>query len=452
MGDTFTDSDRISPGRIRGKILLILLGAALANSIVGSVDSIFTVNHNIHPKNYVGQTSTAFCLAKQGIDLNNQNYTWWGNQWVVPQSSNIPLFTQDDMLQAFSNVNTLWIGDSTTRRAYATMYALLNHSSPSITISTKELDDRLVIDVNRFANRGVIQEDSCHDRKAWATTTYFRAGMHHLWDRSGLCRRLPNGAVFDYSRVDCFDDLPRIAQLQHEFNRYSLVIIGLGIHDASMMPACSVLIPKKKVPLSPAVDVNLPNGTSNNLQEQEQQSLQTLPKPLKKRAPKIGNLPAEDVFAQRGWQGVQDIAASLHQAHNGGGNGTVDGTSSRVTKTTDIPITRTAVLWRTIGFSSAHDVNITRKILGMNHIAKASARHRLQQQQQQQQSQNTSDEIGYLGIIDWGTAIYPRSFPPYRIEGDIAAHYGLEARLLMAQMTTQQVFNFFPTLDSIHST
>lgn len=52
-----------------------------------------------------------------------------------------------------------------------------------------------------------------------------------------------------------------------------------------------------------------------------------------------------------------------------------------------------------------------------------------------------SSSNGTVGLVDWGSAIYPRSFPPERIEGDMGPHYGLEARLLMAQMTTQQLFN-----------
>lgn len=39
-------------------------------------------------------------------------------------------------------------------------------------------------------------------------------------------------------------------------------------------------------------------------------------------------------------------------------------------------------------------------------------------------------------LVDWGRQIYPRSIGDQRIVGDLAAHYGLEARTLFAQMLT----------------
>jgi hypothetical protein len=40
--------------------------------------------------------------------------------------------------------------------------------------------------------------------------------------------------------------------------------------------------------------------------------------------------------------------------------------------------------------------------------------------------------------VDWGRVIHER-YGPKRIQGDLGAHYGLEARTLMAQMLTHEV-------------
>ena len=348
-------------------------------------------------------------------DLHNQNYTWWGNQWMVPAFSGIPVFSQYDMLLAFSHVNTLWIGDSTTRRAYATMYSILNHTTTACShdgsscshnnstasISIDELNHPKVIDVNKRGYLGIIDESSCKDRRIDANSTYYKPGMHELWDNHALCRTLPNtnrgeqsrrtGALFDFAKVNCFQELHRISKLENELKRYSVIIIGLGLHDAIRRYECAVPKPKVKIPL---------------------EELKLDPRPSKSVS---DDMPLEDVFRKYGWKGAEDISTVLQRVHD------ADGGSGQ----------NTAVFWRTTGFSAAANAHVMHKILNMNQDAKTLV------------TNHTTHRNGsVLGIIDWGTVIFPRSYPPNRISGDILEHYGLEARLLMAQMATQQVFRF----------
>ncbi len=359
-------------------------------------------------------SSISFGYSIRQADLHNQNYTWWGNQWMVPSYSGIPMFSQHDMLQAFSQVDTLWIGDSTTRRAYATLYSILNHSmtycpphDDSIcrnssrrssidgteSISMIELNHPKVIDVNKMGSLGIIDEPSCMDRRAEAEATYYKPGMHELWDNHSLCRTLPNvyerqrtrktgaGALFDFTRANCFQELQLISKLEHELKRYSLIIIGSGLHDAIRRSECAVPIPKVKG--------------------------------------QTGNMPLQDVFRKYGWKGAEDISTVLQRVHDESGSDQ-----------------KPAVFWRTTGFSETATADVTRTILDMNQEAKNLVAH-----------QPTNRIGSMLGMIDWGTVIFPRSFPPDRIKGDIWEHYGLEARLLMAQMTTQQVFRFLLAQD-----
>jgi hypothetical protein len=170
-------------------------------------------------------------------DLKNQNYTWWGNQWIPPPG--VPYYTQEDMLDAFSQFDTLWIGDSTTRRAYATLYALLNAPVGS-SLSVDALDSPRVLDVNKHQ----IDEDSC----GWQRENAGDAA-HIVWPPASICRSVANGGrkrAFDYTRANCFKQLRDIAGIERELRRYSLVIIGLGIWDATVKRMDCKLTPDEK--------------------------------------------------------------------------------------------------------------------------------------------------------------------------------------------------------------
>jgi hypothetical protein len=55
---------------------------------------------------------------------SSNNYTWIGNHWVPPPG--VPTFTVLQMRTYFQNRNVLFIGDSTGRRSYNTLFALIN--------------------------------------------------------------------------------------------------------------------------------------------------------------------------------------------------------------------------------------------------------------------------------------------------------------------------------------
>ena len=44
-----------------------------------------------------------------------------------------------------------------------------------------------------------------------------------------------------------------------------------------------------------------------------------------------------------------------------------------------------------------------------------------------------------ITVVDWGTVISRRSNGPRRIDGDISAHYGFEARFLFAQQLLHEL-------------
>lgn len=81
------------------------------------------------------EVSSALWLAMQFDRVSNiANYTWensTSHRWVPPQ--NLPHLTRGDMVQLFSKENTLWIGDSTARQDYHTLYWLLRETNQSDT-------------------------------------------------------------------------------------------------------------------------------------------------------------------------------------------------------------------------------------------------------------------------------------------------------------------------------
>lgn len=154
--------------------------------------------------------------------LRNQTYSWQGDQWVPPLG--VPRYSQKDMLEAFTSFDTLWIGDSTTRRAYATAHAILTAPVGSMP-SEDKLNSPTILDVNKHK----LDENSCQTQRENAGD--FGSS---LWSAASLCRSVGNRS-FDFARVNCFKTLKDVARATSELRRYSLVIVGMGVWDATML-------------------------------------------------------------------------------------------------------------------------------------------------------------------------------------------------------------------------
>ena len=384
--------------------------------------------------------------------LSNQTYAWYGNQWIPPP--HVPLYSKEDMLEAFSHFDVLWIGDSTVRRAYTTLYALLNSTSSSSNVAVDELNHPSVIDINRYAHKGTIQEDSCQAQLQAAKDNYWKPGLVHMWTTStSLCRKLPSRTTttttsattattatttpsarsFDYARADCYRDVWRFSQLTWDIQRYSLIIVGVGLHELVRAAACAVPLPRQKTGILqlPQPPPTFGGDGSKNYTPAEQRLIEQAWRRQqgRPRGDRTGDMTAPDKLKKYGWGGAQQMADLLYQTHHERGQAS-------------------GVLWRTSGFSNAagndtlqelHDLNrqsvewITSSSSSSNNdggkITNDGTRHN-----------SSTGSNGRVTLVDWGAAIWPRSIPPHRIEGDIPAHYGLEARLLFAQMATQQVY------------
>jgi hypothetical protein len=92
---------------------------------------------------------------------------------------------------------------------------------------------------------------------------------------------------------------------------------------------------------------------------------------------------------------------------------------------------QTAIVWRTSGFHQGDPRSI--KVLKQNQMVMDlidEFNHHYQAEMKM---------LSNLSYVDWGGAIEPRSFGNERITGDLKPHYGLEPRLVLSQMITNNL-------------
>ena len=87
------------------------------------------------------------------------------------------------------------------------------------------------------------------------------------------------------------------------------------------------------------------------------------------------------------------------------------------------------IVWRTSGWGDHKKVERQSAVHSLNEAIRTS----ILKQQQRQGGVNATSVPG-ISFVDWGSVVAARSNDRDRIQGDIKAHYGLEARLALIQM------------------
>lgn len=293
----------------------------------------------IHPQEKEGWRETS--------TMDDGNITWIGNTWIPPPGSR--LYSAKEMYAFFSKQSVLFVGDSTLRRAYATLYGILNatitHTTtmdiygdgPPPVIETNVLDDPSVIDINK--------------RQVTERPCWFR--------NHSLCRPMPGSSGehrLDYVKAGCVGDMfdffqgSRFRAIQKD---YSILVTSGGTWDTSFNTAST----------------------------------------CRRRPAQLDNLM---ILLQT----VQSPSLS--------------------------------VIWRTAGFSNyPRDVERNASLFVLDFNRKAISQIR----DFATACLKDTGQESKLTYIDWGKAIFPRSFgQKERLHGDTPMHYGLEARLLFIQM------------------
>lgn len=206
-----------------------------------------------------------------------------------------------------------------------------------------------------------------------------------MLDRSAwLAKRRRRTGRFDYIGMDCYYQLRDLLTTHGRKIRqeYSLVIVGLGIHEF-VNADCSR---KDGPPAHPTIQDRL-NTTLSTL--------------------------------------VEELLRPPTKDH----------------KEAPPPQTLIKVLWRTQGYTTNQDhlqmMGGFEVMEGLNQYARewllrGDYHHH-------PPPDGVDSNTTFLGLVDWGGAVAPRSHPGTHIAGDVSAHYGLPARTLLAQMVTQQV-------------
>jgi hypothetical protein len=206
-------------------------------------------------------TSTTSTISNNPalLDSNSSQYTWTGNHFIPPRG--IPTFSPIDFLAHFQKRNTLYIGDSTGRRAYATLYGAMNSSDVS-NIPVVDLDSGSVIDFNKKGQR----KERCgiSDR-----------GLFRLNSSSFVCRQLFHSSSEDFgssndaanatnatiisndistttTRSGKFDYLPEACMKElislfsnanaDLFQDYDLIVINVGIWEGIRRRDCRMFV------------------------------------------------------------------------------------------------------------------------------------------------------------------------------------------------------------------
>lgn len=87
-------------------------------------------------------------FSSQIINTNSSQYTWVGNSWRPP--AGVPVFTPQEIKMYFERRNVLVIGDSTARRFYNTLYALISSTSKDFhDVKADEIDHSHIIDYGK---------------------------------------------------------------------------------------------------------------------------------------------------------------------------------------------------------------------------------------------------------------------------------------------------------------
>lgn len=402
-----------------------VLWVAICASVLFSSDIFLRISELIQTKPHYFSAQDVLSNLNPLIAANSSHYTWTGNHFIPPDG--VQTFHPDDFSSYFEKRNTLIIGDSTGRRAYATLYGIMAGKDPS-NIHVKDIDAPKVIDFNKPVPGS--RQERCNDSER---------GLFPLGDPQFVCRDLHNathsrstvadartrsmhirtgksdGGVgtgttandnrrttgrFDFIRRDCYQDILSFfigdrdggqkVSIEEAFGDYDLVVVTMGIWEAVNWEDCKMRIKTTDHKTTTLTNVDKYDLVLGAMKELSSADLQV-------------------VFRTPGKSECCRPRKNSSKRHS--------------------PITNCANsnCVRTLGFSHTRvrDENIWELI---NHL-KAKL---IGEQYSETKNHN-------ITVVDWGTVVWKRSFDDDRLKGDISSHYGLEARLLFAQQLLHEL-------------
>ena len=399
--------------------------------------------------------------------VSETDYTWVGKSYFIPPEG-IPMYTFRQMRQYFQDHSVLVLGDSTGRRSYATLYAILNRTTDTASsiaqenstphqegarggqeiVDEEELDHYSVIDVGkggRNPDYGCLTHRSQDEFFNNATSNRGR-----IWKLNNttdfICRDMPIGVPPTV--------LSQRTEVDYSRFRYD------RINDATNNENSSLLVNKTR-----ALETNISTtALASKIHPELQSHMQTA-----KHHPQFFDYGKTTCFKHvtryvyhemnsynsrtfneydivviaLGLWDVQRprycsdskynpkstpldlVSQMIHSLHTWTSieSSTTKDSGSSSEEALNHRFHSPTIIVRTAGFDG-RDIEMETSLIKKlnNRIVELIDYY--------------NNVLGnkHLMYVDWGTAIEPRSFKESRIEGDMHPHYGLLARTLFAQM------------------
>jgi hypothetical protein len=166
-----------------------------------------------------------------------ENITWVGNDWYFPDNSDYKIYSPRQMRDFFSRHKSVWVGDSTIRRAYLTLHLMMSmedKDGDKHTLEVDELESHDAMNINKQEANGTIpHQEKCND--------YEKDAFYPIQDYGIICRSVGgiNGnnstiSSMTYLTEGCFKNMTPFLIEKREIlqKQYDIVIISGGLYDA----------------------------------------------------------------------------------------------------------------------------------------------------------------------------------------------------------------------------
>ena len=338
------------------------------------------VSSQSHAKKREEKHQTTSIILSRYYD-DKRTGSWLGNQWIPPDGWQ--LYSQYRIQNMMQNKSILWLGDSTGRRAAMTLYGVLyskrnhyNHNNATVVhaapTSTSSASSLSANEIEKFIdlNRHNVTHP-CQRDPFVNQPQYSPPVLTHANPSKTICFKTPKDYV--WMRLNCYSEIEYF--VQQELVHHTHVTKNIDL----LIVATGTWYTYKYPDHCGIIDRRIgQNETTSNCVRTPTQQIQ-------------------DLFTKL--QQLLELRPHL------------------------------TILWRTSGYDGDNtNPNIQTNVISqMNQVIMDAFDHQLS-------SSSSSKFSSRFAYVNFGGAIEPRSFGNDRLQGDISAHYDLNARLVMIQM------------------
>ena len=186
------------------------------------------------------RTKDEYYQERVSPKATTQDYSWIGNHWIP--AAGVSTYDAKEMATLFRRHNTLWLGDSTCRQDFATLFNIINWKQKKNTTTSSSSSDMVhisqsALDLNINVNKGKVTE-ICTQRDFSNTSlrgqTWSSPGRFICWQVPGSNEGL---GKFDMAGSACpsgvtdLVDLERNGTWKSMLKEYDILVVELGIWE-----------------------------------------------------------------------------------------------------------------------------------------------------------------------------------------------------------------------------